>query len=317
MVARVLQGLAASVIYTAGLALVADAVGADEIGAWSRSIFYNARIAYRLLMHFNRMGFVLSGTTLGILFAPFIAGIVYDRAGYYAVFGIVFGVFGFDLILRVFMIEKRQAIKWLVDHNDDPETNGATSNKTSGGSGLDRPSNGATESNNKNDSQSREPLHATEGTALLDQNHQASSQSSRFRRTFPKAVILWTSPRLIAAVYGCLTQNMLLASIDSILPLFVKRTFNWTATATGSIFLTITCPSLFGTFFGALADRYGSRFVSLTGLTLATVNLGLMGIVKDNDLLDQVLLCIFLVLAGTFFLLFFLPHNLPSPPTFF
>ena len=31
---RVLQGLAASVIYTAGLALVADAVGADEIGAW-------------------------------------------------------------------------------------------------------------------------------------------------------------------------------------------------------------------------------------------------------------------------------------------
>lgn len=31
---RALQGLAASVIYTAGLALVADAVGAEEIGAW-------------------------------------------------------------------------------------------------------------------------------------------------------------------------------------------------------------------------------------------------------------------------------------------
>ena len=34
VVGRIFQGLAASVIYTAGLALVADAVGADEIGAW-------------------------------------------------------------------------------------------------------------------------------------------------------------------------------------------------------------------------------------------------------------------------------------------
>lgn len=310
LVARILQGLAASVIYTAGLALVADAVGADEIGAWYRSIFDNVRIACCSLMHFNRMGFVFSGNTLGLLFAPFIAGIVYDRAGYYAVFGIVFGVFGIDLILRAFMIEKRQAVKWLPDHHHDPETNGTTRNKASVESGPYRSSDGGTEPSNKNDAQSRDPLQATEETALLNQDHQSPSQSSWFRRNFPKAAILWTSPRLIAAVYGCLTHTMLLASIDSILPLFVKRTFSWTATAAGSIFLTITCPSLFGTFFGALADRYGSRFVSLTGLTLTSVNLGLMGLVKNNVLLDQILLCVFLVLAGNFCPL----HNRPPTP---
>lgn len=298
--ARILQGLAASVIYTAGLALVADAVGPDEIGAWYKFIFDSARFTHCSLMHFNRMGFVFSGNTLGLLFAPFIAGIVYDRAGYYAVFGIVFGVFGFDLILRGFMIEKRQAVKWLPNHKDDPETNYATGNKASAESGPYRSSDEVTESNNINDAQSREPLQATEETALLSRNHHASSQPSWFRRNFPKAAILWTSPRLIAAVYGCLTHTMLLASIDSILPLFVKRTFSWTAAAAGSIFLTITCPSLFGTFFGALADRYGSRLVSLTGLTLTTVNLGLMGLVKNNVLLDQILLCIFLTLAGNF-----------------
>lgn len=34
VIARVLQGLSASVVYTAGLALVTDAVGPDEVGAW-------------------------------------------------------------------------------------------------------------------------------------------------------------------------------------------------------------------------------------------------------------------------------------------
>lgn len=34
LVGRIFQGLSASVIYTAGLALIADAVDPDEIGAW-------------------------------------------------------------------------------------------------------------------------------------------------------------------------------------------------------------------------------------------------------------------------------------------
>ena len=34
VIARAFQGLSGSVIYTAGLALIADAVDADEIGSW-------------------------------------------------------------------------------------------------------------------------------------------------------------------------------------------------------------------------------------------------------------------------------------------
>ncbi|KAI4097493.1 MAG: hypothetical protein LQ344_000225 [Seirophora lacunosa] len=94
---RVFQGLSASVIYTAGLALIADAVDPDEIGAW--------------------MGFVFSGNTLGLLFSPFLAGIVYDHLGYYAVFIILFGVIAFDIVLRGLMVEKRTADKWLAKEN--------------------------------------------------------------------------------------------------------------------------------------------------------------------------------------------------------
>lgn len=48
----------------------------------------------------------------GLLFSPFVAGAVYERAGYYAVFGVVLGVVAFDFVLRVAMIEKRVAASW-------------------------------------------------------------------------------------------------------------------------------------------------------------------------------------------------------------
>ena len=149
----------------------------------------------------------------------------------------------------------------------------------------------------------------SENTPLLTRTLTSTSLATKsyFSRHFPKLSILARSPRLIAAIYGCLTHTMLLACIDSILPLFVKRTFDWTATGAGTIFLTISCPSLFGTVFGALADRFGSRVVSLSGMALTTLNLGLIGLCAENELRDKVLLCVFLVLAGEF------PHTPPPP----
>ena len=49
---------------------------------------------------------------VGILISPSLAGIVYDRAGYLAVFFMIFGAIGCDLVLRLFMIEKKEANKW-------------------------------------------------------------------------------------------------------------------------------------------------------------------------------------------------------------
>ena len=236
------------------------------------------------------------------------------------------------------MIEKREAVKYLAEKQEDddttyqqtPQIEEAGGNAAAAPPSSDTSAEEGLEHNNKQDElHHEEPDHENnnqdkphdeipnhepvpqnkphdpepppgENTPLLTRTLTSTSEATKsyFSRNFPKLAVLARSPRLIAAIYGCLTHTMLLACIDSILPLFVKRTFDWTATGAGTIFLTISCPSLFGTVFGALADRYGSRLVSLSGLALTTLNLGLMGLCGENSLKDKVLLCVFLVLAG-------------------
>lgn len=55
------------------------------------------------------MGYVGISMSVGLLIAPAIGGAVYNAAGYYAVYYIAFGVVAVDILLRLFMIEKKVA----------------------------------------------------------------------------------------------------------------------------------------------------------------------------------------------------------------
>lgn len=56
VIARVLQGLSAAVVWTVGLALVVDTVGKEQVG--------------------GAMGWVSMGMTVGTVFGPFMGGIL-------------------------------------------------------------------------------------------------------------------------------------------------------------------------------------------------------------------------------------------------
>ncbi|RMZ27585.1 hypothetical protein D0859_08350 [Hortaea werneckii] len=90
---RVLQGISAAVVWVVGLALLVDTVGPDGIG--------------------QAMGYVGMSMSLAILVAPLLGGVVFDLAGYYAVFAMAFGLIALDIVLRLVMIEKKSAAKWL------------------------------------------------------------------------------------------------------------------------------------------------------------------------------------------------------------
>jgi MFS family permease len=61
----VLQGFSAAVVWTVGQALLVDTVGEKEIG--------------------QTLGLVSIAMSVAILIAPLLGGVVYQKAGYYAV----------------------------------------------------------------------------------------------------------------------------------------------------------------------------------------------------------------------------------------
>ena len=221
------------------------------------------------------MGFVLSGMNGGALVAPFVAGAIYDNAGYHAVWGVCLGVVAFDFMLRLTMIEKDRARSWLEPLATDftrtssapaiianPETEPLLSHDQDSGTDLQQPRN------------------------------------SWFAKKFPAMATLLRSPRILAAVYGCFTHTLLISSFDAVLALFVKRTFRWSSTGAGLIFLAITIPSILGAFIGALSDRYGTRAVALFGFALTVPSLALLGVVTNGIVADQAALVILLVANG-------------------
>lgn len=251
------------------------------------------------------MGFVLSGMNLGALIAPFLAGAIYDNLGYYAVWVVCLGVVAFDFFLWVIMVEKQTAKRWIA-------SNAVNSSKVEGArddADSVRPQEASPNPRERLDctrsprrqvilQQEQEPAEIDETSSLLQ--HPPKLRESWFLKNFPAMTILLRSPRIRAAVFGCFTHTTLISAFDAVLPLFVKRTFFYTSTGAGLIFLAITIPSTLGTVIGALSDRYGTRATSLLGFALTTPCLALMGLANDDSIGHQVTLVSLLVLIGSY-----------------
>ncbi|RLL93300.1 hypothetical protein CFD26_100031, partial [Aspergillus turcosus] len=99
IVARLLQGGATAMVAVAGLALMTDSVSFDNLG--------------------QTIGYLGSSIALGFLLGPLLGGLVYNAAGYNAVFAMAFAIIGVDLVMRVAVIEKKVARAWLSDSPED------------------------------------------------------------------------------------------------------------------------------------------------------------------------------------------------------
>ncbi|KAL9584484.1 MAG: hypothetical protein Q9212_002096 [Teloschistes hypoglaucus] len=289
VVARLCQGASNGAVYSAGLPLIADTVGADEVGSW--------------------MGFVFSGMTGGFLVSPFLAGIVYAKAGYLPVFILVFASLGFDLFLRIIIIEGKTVARFVTD-KEQRERYKATPNETS-----PRLRNSSLTGNNHSEPDLAEEFdgeHRSSGSSTVNGTPPEEPPKATipvtsgskfnpafwFRKAFPRIATLLSSPRLSAAVYGCFTYGIAICSFDAILPLFVNRTFGWDSQGVGLIFLALTVPALAGAAFGAMSDRYGPKRVSLSGFVIASISLALLALVRDDSIVAKAGLAVLLFTLG-------------------
>ncbi|ERT02275.1 MFS transporter [Sporothrix schenckii 1099-18] len=263
---RVLQGFSAAVVWSVGLALLADTMG-RRIGL--------------------AMGYVAISLSGGLLFAPLIGGAVYAGSGYYAVYYVAFGLIVLDILLRLLLIEKKIACRWLkaeactADAPVDLPRPPTADEEAAGGAA------GAT------------PAVAHASRVVSHVSDTGLPPTPPEKSTFQRICILLRSRRLIFALLGVLIDAGIMTAYDTVLPLYVQETFNWSSTAAGLIFFALFIPPLvLSPPVGVLADRWGAKWLSLVGFVALVPLLVCLRFVDHNTYQQKVLLGVLLSLTG-------------------
>lgn len=210
------------------------------------------------------LGYVSISMTLGVLLAPLLGGVVYSHAGYYPVFYMAFGLILVDAFLRLSLVEKKIAAQW-IEKKDvaTPPSNTETGSKQ------------------------------IQAVARPTANPQGSNS-----RMYPPVFTLLLSRRLLAALWGCMVQGSVMTALDSVLPLFVQRVFNWNSTGAGLAFIPFIIPSVAAPLVGAISDRYGPRWLIVAGFLFVIPPFALLRLVTENTLDQKILFCSLLSLIG-------------------
>ncbi|KAF4626870.1 hypothetical protein G7Y89_g11285 [Cudoniella acicularis] len=255
------EGLAAAIVWTVGTALLVDTVGQKEIG--------------------QVLGYVSLSMSVGILLAPLLGGIVYDKAGYYSVYYMAFALIVVDIFFRLALIEKKLARQWGVEEVVSGVLDAAEQ------AGQEK---------------SQEPASDESGTGesrkvnLIEPSTEELDTTAKSK--WPPVFTLLASRRLLTALWGCIIQGSLMTAFDSVIPLFVQRVFNWNSVGAGLVFLAVMVPSFIAPLIGWLSDTYGPRWLTVGGFIFAIPFWVLLRLVTQNTIGQKVLLCALLALIG-------------------
>lgn len=276
---RILQGMSAAVVWVVGLALLADTVDESEIG--------------------QTMGYVFTAMSIAILLGPLLGGVVFEKGSYNDVYAMAYVLIGVDVALRCLMIEKKVAKKWeKVEEIHEDVVNTAT---ISGSGIINAASPTASKSSpivkdetiTSDNLTSRSPDIGTEMEPTT-----TTTTSNPAKRKLPTVITLLKSRRLLCALWGTVVISTLMTQFDSVLPLFVKETFNWSSLGAGLIFIPLIIPSFISPIIGWAIDKYGGRYFCVAGFIGFAPFEILLRLVNHNSTRQKVLLCALLVGIG-------------------
>ena len=279
---RILQGLSAAVVWTVGIALLVDTVGEREIG--------------------HAAGYLSIAMSVGEFVSPLLGGIVYKKAGYYAPYYMIFGIISCDIFLRFSLIEKKIARQWM----DELSFDDSTSKEAGEPEREDIAAKDSQRREERSDDIISPTYAAPEANGDLsipekmpwDLTQRETEAINPQRRKLPPLFGLLASGRILAALWGCIVQAIIITSFDSVLPLFVQNTFGWDSIGAGLIFLAILVPGFAAPIVGWIADCYGSRWLAVGGFLFATPFYILLRLVDYDSTNQKVLLCSLLALSG-------------------
>ena len=133
--------------------------------------------------------------------------------------------------------------------------------------------------NSKVNSRRSEQNVADERTALIA--HPSSETSEKAGIQF--YIYMFKQPRCSAAMFLYFIYGIILASLNTTLPLHIKEKFEWGSYPAGMMFLALQAPSIpLSVPFGRLRDRLGSRYPTGIAFLLVAPDLCLLGIPGDR-----------------------------------
>ncbi|KAF7563074.1 hypothetical protein G7046_g1061 [Stylonectria norvegica] len=97
IIGRILQGVSCGVLWTIGLALIADMFPRDKVG--------------------GILAYADTSLHLGLASSPPIAGSMLKAVGIDGIYGLAMGLIGVDILMRLFLIEPTVAVKWSTESN--------------------------------------------------------------------------------------------------------------------------------------------------------------------------------------------------------
>lgn len=212
------------------------------------------------------MGFALSSMSFGVLVGPLLGGIVFAKAGYYAVIAVMAGLVLVDICLPFGFVEKRVAKKRLE----------AIANKVDERTTL---------------------LPKTPVAPRHAPSHQIKPQKQNKRSNHMKTLL--KSPQILAALWGVAVQVTIVASFDAVLTVFLEDTFGWSSLDVGLAFLALALPvTILGPVAGTISDHIGPRWPAVMGCLLTAPPLVLMQLITHPGASQTAALIVQLILIG-------------------
>lgn len=274
IVARVLQGMSAAVVWTVGLVLLRDTVGKERLGTVLGGIF----------------GFI----SVGNLISPVLGGIIYDKIGDKAVFGLGLGLLLVDLVLRAVVVERSVAERWKVQSNMvDEQTveEGSNTTATERSPLLPRPSGPVKPHEVKIDP-------GNESTSAEDSKYVLPNPLPKYLPS-PLLYIFFTSPRLMMSTLTALLQSTLVAINDTTIPLHALDLFGFTPLRSGLLFIPLLTPLLvLGPLIGYIIDKNGTKLPSAIGFLYLSIPVLLLGLPHAGGTNEVVKYAVILLFCG-------------------
>ena len=261
IVARILQGVSAAVVWTIGLALLLDTVGPDKLGLTIGSIF----------------GFI----SIGELAAPVLGGVVYDKAGYAAVFSMGFALLGLDFIMRFLIIEKKVARRYDTAPDEHQSNLGDEAN------GDDEAGDG--------EPNEEDPLI---GNGKEESKWKITKEQPKWIRKLPILYCLGDS-RLIVAELVAFMQATLLSAFDATIPTQANALFGFDSLKAGLLFTPLVLPYLvLGPVAGKLVDKFGPKPAAVIGFAFEVPALILLRVPRAGGTAQIAIYCVIVALNG-------------------